>query len=199
MTHPREAKYQKSYDQHGDSPKALQWKDYRAAAVRYKQLVADVDCNGKTVLDVGCGMGDLLPYIYANAEDFDYTGIDPTKAFIETASKRYDGHRFIVGDPFADAVLDEPYDVVFCSGVLNAKGDNWLETRKQMVKRLFELGNEAIAFNMAGGFDPAASSDASTVAYADAMEILDYCRTLTPKLTFRNHYHRRDFTIVMFK
>ncbi len=199
MTHPREAKYNKSFEQHGQSPKALQWASYRSAAVRYKQLVADIQFEGKTILDAGCGMGDIVPYIHAKTDNFDYTGVDPTKVFIDTASKRYEGHRFIVADPFIDTLDGAPFDIVLCSGELNANSGDWLAERKRMISQLFDLSEEALAFNMAGSFDTVSADSASTVAYADASDILEFCKTLTSKLIVRSNYHRRDFTIVLFK
>jgi hypothetical protein len=50
---------------------------------------------------------------------------------------------------------------------------------------------------MAGGLKPIPND--SLIAYADAQEIFDFCRTLTPRVILRTEYLAKDFTIVMFK
>lgn len=188
--------YNKGFNDHGESPKALQWTSYKSAAIRYRQLVNDLELGNKSILDAGCGMGDLLPYIYAKTANFQYLGVDVTPEFIDIAKKRYHGHEFQVADPFSDE-FTERFDVVVSSGVLNANKPSWLEERKQRIQKLYVIADEVLAFNMAGGLAPL--PEGKKVAYARALDILNFCISLTPKIIFKSHYHRKDFTIVMFK
>src|SRR5512135_143902 len=93
--------YQKSFDKYGVDPRSLQWKDSKSAEVRYKQIVKDIDFNGKTVLDVGCGFGDLSDFIVQKYPDAKYTGIDITPEFVYVAHKKYPNTEFVIGDYFA--------------------------------------------------------------------------------------------------
>jgi len=188
--------YRKTFDQYGPSPQALQWVDYRSAALRYRQLLVDIALEGRSILDIGCGMGDLVPFIYAQTDSFKYLGIDITPEFIEVAKKRYAGHDFKVFDPFKED-LGRTFDVVVLCGAMNANKKDWLENRKQKIQKLYELANEAVVFNMAGALEPIAADE--RVAYADPQEILEFCRGLSKKVILKTHYHPRDFTIVMFK
>ncbi len=188
--------YRKSWDKHGASPKALQWNSYKSMAVRYKELVASLPVDGHTVLDAGCGMGDLLPFLYAKSDNFDYTGMDITPEFIDIAKKRYDGHKFVTGNVFG-AELDEKFDIVICCGALNAFSDNWLAERSEKIDKLFELCNVALAFNMAGSFAPKEST--KKITYADAGEILKFCLTLTPKVVIKSNYSSIDFTVTLYR
>ncbi|MBX4201478.1 methyltransferase domain-containing protein [Candidatus Saccharibacteria bacterium] len=180
---------------YGPGPKALLWWDYRSMAIRFRELVMDVPIEGKTILDAGCGMGDLLPFLYAKSTDFDYLGVDRSKDFIEIAKKRYEGHRFKVGDPFNNRI--GMFDVVLSSGVMNGNADGWLKKRKIMISDLFDQTGEVLAFNMAGGLKPIRHD--SLIAYADAQEIFDYCKTLSSRVVLRAHYLQKDFAIVMYK
>lgn len=193
----RKVNYQKSFAKHGESPEALQWANYRAAALRYRQLVKDVDTKGKTILDAGCGMGDLLPFLYAKDADFTYEGVDVTPEFIDIASKRYSGHSFHVANPFTD--LSTQYDIVLSSGVMNTNANNWFEARMSMVEKLWLLTKECLAFNMAGGLGSIDDTTGGKIAYADAQKVIEYCASLTPKIVARTHYHSKDFTITMFR
>lgn len=187
--------YKKSLKEYGESPKALLWWDYRSMAIRFRELVKDVPLDGKSVLDAGCGMGDLLPYLYAKSTSFRYLGADINEGFIEIAKKRYEGHNFKVANPFKEKVGE--FDVVISSGVMNGNYDDWLERRKEMIKALFDQAGQVLSFNMAGGLRPIPND--SLIAYADAQEIFDFCKTLSPRVTLRAHYLQKDFTIVMFK
>lgn len=189
--------YQKSFNKHGQSPKAMQWVSYRAAALRYRELVKGLDFQNKSVLDAGCGMGDLLPYIYAGSDNFDYMGVDVMPNFIEVAQKRYLGHNFQVANPFVGDLGNSKYDIVLSSGVMNANAEGWILKRQGMIKALFELTNETLVFNMAGAVEPPKFSGKSRVAYANANDIVDYCKTLSPNVSLNNTYHRSDFTITI--
>jgi len=188
--------YQNSFAQHGESPKALQWSSYKAAAIRYTQLVADLNIENKSILDVGCGMGDLLPYLYSKNLDFDYLGVDIVPDFIEIAKKRYLGSAFDVFNPFDDE-LTQTYDIIVSSGTMNIKTPGWENRRKMMIEHLYKYANEALAFNMAGWMQE--SSEGKKIAFAHIPDIFEFCRSLTPKVILRNHYNAKDFTIVMYK
>jgi SAM-dependent methyltransferase len=190
------AMYDEALAKHGESPKALHYLDYRSMAVRHQQLVADLALDGKTILDVGCGMGDLLPFLYAKTANFNYLGVDINEGFIEIAKKRYDGHRFKVVDPFKEKVSGR-FDIVISSGVMNANTPQWLKRRQQMIEKLFKLSRETVAFNMAGAFKQVPNDQ--KIAYAKTSDILNFCLTLTPRVILRSHYSSIDFTILMFK
>jgi trans-aconitate methyltransferase len=187
--------YDKSLAQYGPGPKALLWWDYRSMATRFRELVKDVPVQGKTIMDAGCGMGDLLPYLYAKAPEFKYLGVDKSRKFIEIAKQRYEGHDFKVGDPFHDRV--GMFDVVLSSGVMNGNVSNWMAKRKKMIANLFDQTGEVLAFNMAGGLKPPPND--SLIAYADAREVFDFCKTLTKRVQLNTQYLYNDFTIVMLK
>ncbi len=187
--------YENSLKLFGPGPKALLWWDYRSMAIRFRELIADVPVEGKHIMDAGCGMGDLLPYLYAKSPNFHYLGLDVNESFIEIANRRYEGHEFKQGDPFNKKI--GMFDVVLSSGVMNSNIPNWQEKRKKMIKNLFAQTGEVLAFNMAGGLKP--PRDDSLIAYADAQEIFEFCRTLTSRVILRTAYLKKDFTVVMFK
>jgi SAM-dependent methyltransferase len=192
-------RYRKSLAKYGESPRALKWTSYASAARHYREFVRGLELQGKSVLDAGCGMGDLLPYIYAEAGDFDYLGIDITPEFIDIAQKRYAPHTFQVGDVFDGSIKPESFEVVLASGVMNHNESDWMTKRQQMIEQLFTIAREVLVFNMAGSVGPKPAKQPSNVAYADALKVLQFCASLTPRLIFKTHYHPKDFTITMFK
>jgi len=188
--------YQRGLEKYGESPEALHWVDYRSMGIRFKNLVKDIEVEGRSVLDAGCGMGDLIPYLYTRADHFEYLGVDINPGFVEIAKKRYTGHAFEVGNPFSGR-FGRRFDLVFSSGVMNIKVKDWQQHRLQMIKALFELSREGLAFNMAGGFGPQRKDN--LIAYADAAEIMSFCTTLTSKVEVKAGYLSDDFTVVMYR
>jgi SAM-dependent methyltransferase len=165
-------------------------------AIRFKELTTDLNFEGRSILDAGCGMGDLLPFIYAKTAKFKYLGADINRGFIDIAKKRYEDHDFKVLDPFNDKVSGR-FDIVISSGVMNVNIPGWQKRRLSMIKRLYELADEAVAFNMAGGFRKIPNDN--TIAYANTKDILDFCLKLTPRVILRNHYSSIDFALILFK
>ena len=187
--------YSKSLEYYGPGPKALLWWDYRSMALRFRELVKNIPVEGKSILDAGCGMGDLLPFLYAKATNFNYLGVDKNEEFIKIAKQRYEGHQFKQGDPFNHKI--GLFDVVVSSGVMNGNVPGWLDKRKKMIASLYDQTGEVLAFNMAGGLKP--PKDDSLIAYANAREIADFCETLARRVVLKTDYLDKDFTIVMQK
>ena len=190
--------YQKSFKRHGIDPKALQWVSKDAAEVRYRELTADLDFEGRTILDIGCGFADIIPFIERVGNNFSYIGMDLMPEFIDAAQKKYPKHKFIVGDYFGNP-LEDKHDITLTSGTLNSRIENAIEYRKNAIKLMFDNAGEVLAFNMAGGYPQPKSRKGGRVYFVDSLEILKYCISLTPKVIFRHHYRLKDFTVVMFK
>ncbi len=189
--------YRHSFARYGVSPKALKWQSQRAAEQRYRQIVSEVSFNGKNVLDVGCGFGDLIPWLTKNGK-INYTGIDLMAEFIKVSREKYPKNRFTVGDYFRKP-LKKKFDIIIACGSLNSNIKDNLGWRKKAIKTMFEHAKEGIVFNMAGRHPQPKTAKRSNVWFADSLEILKYSLTLSPKVIFRSHYAKREFTIFCFK
>ena len=189
-------RYQAALDKHGDSPKSLLWNSKNSAEIRYYNLIADIDFEGKSILDIGCGMGNIIPYIEKQTKNFTYTGIDLLPEFVEKAQEKYPQHTFLAGDYMQ---LMHPADIVMCSGALNSNIPNVVEERKEAVGMMFDYANEVLAFNMAGGHPQPKNYDSYIVHYIDSLPFIKFLFTLTSKVIIRHHYTPKDFTAILFK
>ncbi len=190
--------YQNSYKKYGVSPRALKWCSEKAARQRYEQIVMDINFYRQSILDVGCGFGDIIPYITDKADVFNYTGIDIVPEFIREAKKIHPKHKFIVGDYFKQP-LKEKFDIIICCGTLNRNYNDNLGFRKKAIKTMFQHAKKCLVFNMAGRHPKPKTVQHSNVWFADSEEIFNYCKTLSGKVLLKNDYHSSDFTIVMSK
>ena len=80
--------YASRYKQWGYSPKSLGW-DKGNQQVRFDVLTSQYSFEQKSILDIGCGFGDLLDTISKKTSQFDYTGIDLSEDFIKKAKYVY--------------------------------------------------------------------------------------------------------------
>ena len=99
---------------------------YRSRAHQAAQLQAAIrhagDLQGKSVLDVGCGYGDLIPFLPRCR----YVGVDPDQEVIETARSLHPGFDFRCTDRIYKT------DVVVAVAVLQCCADHELTVRRWM-------------------------------------------------------------------
>lgn len=190
--------YQKAFKKHKVHPKSLFWASKKAATLRYKELVVDLNLEGKTILDIGCGFGDIIPFLSKKAKDFSYTGVDIVPEFVQVAQDKYPKHQFILRDCI-NHPLKEKFDIVISSGTLNSNFKDPYRFRKEAIKVFFDHARESLVFNMAGSHPQPKNKQKNKVYYTDSLIILEYCFSLSSKIVFRHHYHRKDFTVTIFK
>ncbi len=198
MTKNRKKSYQNSYKKYGIGPRALKWHSEKAAKQRYEQIVADIDFNRKSILDVGCGFGDIIPYIANKSDTFSYIGIDLVPEFVKEAKKIYPKYKFLVGDYFKKP-LEKKFDIIICCGALSGNYNDNLGFRKKAIKTMFNHAKKCLVFNMAGRHPKPKTARHSNVWFADSKKIFEYCETLSEKVLLKDDYHSNDFTIMMFK
>lgn len=190
--------YQQAFKKYHVSPKSLMWTSEKSITVRYQEILADLDFEGRTILDVGCDFGDIIPLIAKKAKNFNYTGVDIVPEFIQVARRKYLQHQFVLQDYYGHPLKDK-FDIISTSGTLNASLGRPLKFRKQAIKTMFDHAKQCTVFNMAGFYPQPKNSKKGIIYYADSLTILKYCFSLTSKIIFRHHYHQKDFTILMFK
>lgn len=189
--------YQKKFEKHGITHKALFWKSRGAAHQRFRQMWAEIDFSDRSILDVGCGFGEMAHFLDKRYRDFTYTGVDIVPEFITEAKRKYPHHRFFCQDYFSDP-MTEKFDIVIASGTLNSNvGDN-MNFRKKAIAAMFNHAMGVLAFNMLGAHPQPENKKDSNIWYADSLEVLEYCMSLTRRVILRAHYHPADFTILMF-
>lgn len=190
--------YKGKFQTHGVWIKSLKWNSYKTAALRYKEIVNNLPLEGKSVLDVGCWFGDIIPYINSRADIFSYLWVDMMQEFIDVAKQKYPDFDFVLGDYFGEYTTKKRFDIVLCCGALNSNLVNVVSYRKKNIKKMFDSAKECMVFNMAWWFDIKNKKD-SKVYYADVQDIFKYCLSLTKKIILKTQYSEKDFTIYMFK
>jgi len=187
--------YDRLVDQHGHSPRACDASSRTALEARYKVLSEVTNMNGKSILEVGCGLGDFGDYLCKKYPSIRYAGIDVSSRMVDEARKAYPELPF-----HRQNVLDmdtaEPFDVVLAQGIFYLLGRNAESKMHTLIKKMFSLSKEAVAF-CAISFWSSRKSD--NEFYADPVRLLDWCRTLTPRIVLRHDYLPNDVTLYLHK
>jgi SAM-dependent methyltransferase len=102
--------------------------------------------KGASVLDVGCGTGDLVSFLQEHGIG-EYLGIDIVKASIDIAYQKHPRQVFDRAD-FLKIELEHKYDFVFASGTLAAilDTDNYA-VMEAFIEKMWASARVGVAFN----------------------------------------------------
>ncbi len=133
-----------------------------------------------SVLDVGCGTGDLYNYLKPQGIKT-YLGIDMYKMSVEYAHMKYPQGKFICGD-FLDYDFKQTFEYLFCSGTLAAilKTDNY-KMMAAFIKKMWSLTEIGVAFNFLTR-EYEKEKDNELFLY-DLDEVLRLCKENAPQAT----------------
>jgi trans-aconitate methyltransferase len=173
--------------------RSVHWSSEEGQHTRFLVLSQVANLSHRSVLDVGCGLGDFYKFFIDQKIDVDYTGIDIIADFIARAKERFpDGH-FECKDITA---VTETYDVVLASGALSFKVTGSLAYHFSVIKKMYDAAKIAVAFNM---LNRATHVDDDVYAAYNPTEVVDFCKTFCPRVEIITDYLPQDFTIYLYK
>lgn len=172
----------------------LDWASAASQEARFAVLADHVDLTGKSLLDVGCGLGDLWAYLRRRRIDVDYFGIDILDKMVLAARKRHPEARFEQADIFAYGSLpDDGYDVVFCSGAFNLNLGNNLEFLPAAIAHLRRLARQYVVFNL---LHYRAAMETNRYYYYDPAHVRSLLEGTCAEVRILDHYLPNDFTVI---
>ncbi|MSR89270.1 MAG: class I SAM-dependent methyltransferase [Candidatus Margulisbacteria bacterium] len=183
----------------GTSDKALGWASKSSQRLRFSMmsLMSEWD-QTYSVLDVGCGHGDLFGFCEEEKLPVVYTGIDFTAGMIRVAKAKYPKGTFVEAD-ILDANFIDIYDYVFASGIANLKVPDQMGWIESLLAKSFSLAKKGISFTMLSSFAPPEWRDDAYFYYYDPLRVLAYCFTLSPYVELKHHYLQHDFTVTVYR
>jgi SAM-dependent methyltransferase len=145
------AHYEQALATHGATAKGVDWKDEDGQRLRHRQFLRLVEQDPEaSILDLGCGYGDFLPFLRAHGHRGRYIGLDIAPAMVE-AARRLHGEgpdrAFLLG-----AESPEVADYAIASGILNvirgADAAAWAAYVDGVIEGLARSSRRGFAFNM---------------------------------------------------
>jgi SAM-dependent methyltransferase len=151
--------------------------------LRLKILSEIIKEAGVTILDVGCGLGDLVNYAGAGGT---YRGIDVIPEMIDAARLKYPCYSFEVGD-IANPKPEWKADYVVASGLFQFPCP-WLT----ILLTMYGLCRKGVAVNfLRRGAKAELTVSLEGVAYE--------AEQISPYFTIRADYLPNDFTLYLWK
>jgi len=139
-------RYRSRYRQFGYDPRSLGWNKGRQS-VRFAAVVDAIGMEFASVLDVGCGFGDLFGYLTERGWRGSYLGVDICPELLEEGARRFGsrGARFECVDLSSEPVSYSA-EVAVAIGVFNhrLKEDN-LEFAERMLHAMWAHSTQVIA------------------------------------------------------
>jgi len=174
--------------------KSLGWKGEESQLKRFQVIADSGDFNNCSVLDVGCGYGDLKKYMDGMFQNFTYIGIDQMPEFISKAKilyKDYPDTHFLTAD-FATTGLPL-VDYVVASGAFGYRSSN-PDFYFEMISRLYKASKKTFVFNM---LDKDHFPDHPLLTGHNRNTVEDYCNSHCNNIKVIDGYLKDDFTVVM--
>ena len=187
--------YDRLVDQYGYDPRACDASGAMPLKLRYEALAGVADLTGKSILEVGCGFGDLGIYFQQKYAGVQYLGIDVSRRMIEEGQRVHPNLSLQVGD-ILNMDEKEKFDIVVAQGIFYLLGNNAEMKMQRLIHKMFTLSKEALAFSTISSWAPIKSDNEFNV---DPVSLLVWCRTLTPYLVLKHEYLPNDVTIYLYR
>ena len=186
--------YKEALDQYGDhDARSVHWSNADGQKTRFMILSQIANLKNKSILDVGCGLGDLYTFLVSQNIHTNYTGIDIVPDFIVRAREQIPTARFECKDMMA---MTEKYDYVIASGALSFKVPDNKNYYFSVIKKMYDTANKGLAFNM---LNKEVHIDDETYAAYDPSEVADFCKSFCPRVEIIIDYLPQDFTLYLYK
>jgi cyclopropane fatty-acyl-phospholipid synthase-like methyltransferase len=197
--------YGRVFAAHGDTPRGMDWNSEEAQMLRFDKLLQHLPVEGASMLDVGCGTGELYGLIRERRLGLAaYHGIDFVEPMVETARRKFPDEgkaTFSVGG--LESLGDRRFDLVVASGIFNVKQEvsaaSWEAHVRDTLRAMYERADRAVAFNVLTGFsDP--DRRAAHLYYADPGSLMAFCRAELSRFMLVDHgYKFFEFTAVVYR
>ncbi len=172
-----------------DSLTSLGWGSLNSQQIRFKILLEIIGfLDSDSVLDVGCGHGDISVLIK------NYTGIDLREHAISVASSKYKNRKFIKCS--IDDIHDK-YDWVFASGIFCFNDDNWHTNTNKTLSKMFDICTKGVSVNFLSNLSTG-NKDVD-MKYTDIQDIIFAIGNITNKFTIRHDYLQNDICVYLYK
>jgi cyclopropane fatty-acyl-phospholipid synthase-like methyltransferase len=127
-----------------DNPLIVGWYNKKQQESRFENLLKIGFQNGDSIIDYGCGVGDLYGYMKNKYQNFEYVGVDIVDKYINMAKNKFPDARFEIIDSINDIKMK--YDWIIASGVFTV-----FTTTQELISQLkeaYKIVNKGLSFNL---------------------------------------------------
>ncbi len=182
----------------GISSLQLGWENREAHYARFATLAESVQLVDRSILDVGCGLGDLCEFLDEEGIACNYLGVDLLEEMINRARHRFPSRRFRVLDLISDpASAGETFDVVYSSGVFNLRASANQSFLSKAFDSFVALSNHHIVVSLLDERSP--DRDDTLYCYHNQEQVTALLQRPGWTIAVVSDYLPNDFTIIASK
>jgi len=174
------------------------WNSSFGQIKRFKIMLDIGVRNNDSIIDYGCGFGDLLKYMkkHAQYKNVKYFGVDINNDFINEAKNKYGDNSFSVIKSYKD--INETFDWFLASGVFTVYTSN--VDMYKTIDHFYKLVRKGISFNLLNGCDDKDdfSGDLNIRGY-DKDRIYTYFKDKYKKVDVIDVFNSYEFNIYIYK
>ena len=167
----------------------------RTQRMRFEAFLMANDLSGRSLLDVGCGVGDLLQHLRRRQINCDYTGYDISPEMIRRCRERYPADKFEARN-ILEMAPQPAFDYTISIGIHNIRVAGGREILEQVTRRQFELCRVAahisILTDRFQGFAP-------HIQPWKAEDMLSLALSITPYVALHHDYLPNDFSLTLYR
>jgi ubiquinone/menaquinone biosynthesis C-methylase UbiE len=190
-------RYIKRYKRYGYSPLSLGWGKGGRQDLRFRVLSEVGILYDSSVLDVGCGFGDLFNYLKKQGWRGDYVGLDIVDDLLTEARKQFPEIEVRNIDILTNK-FDNQFDYVVSSGIFNARlyeEDNY-DYIFRMLKKMFEISKIGVAVDFMSSY---VDFKHTTAFHAEPEVVFSLMRKLSKRIILRHDYMPYEFAVYIYK
>lgn len=190
-------RYAKRFGQYGVDLRTLNTGDKKGYRIQHEVHAAVGPMDGKTVLDIGCGLGYYYEFLRERGFAGNYIGYDLVPQFIESNRQRYPEAKFEVRDVSSDGIADEADYIVMCQ-VFNNKYEHVsnVQVVKEALRVAFASARRAVSIDMLSSH---VNYEEPHLDYFSPEEMFTYGKSLTRFVDLRHDYLPYHFTLVLYR
>lgn len=181
---------------HGISASAVKARDYTQQELRFVNLFYCIDVQTTdSFLDLGCGTGELLPFIRKHGVEGEYVGLDFVDEFIFHARDKFKNDEKSGFKTFniSEDELPTSYDWCVLSGTFNDERVNSEEFMYSVLSKMYRSSNKGIIFNSLSKY---VDYETPELFYTYPDKVFQFCvNNLSKFIVLRTDYQLRENTI----
>ena len=200
------SRYSNRFKEMQHSIRTLGWGSKEQQEFRFAEVLKRLDAKGKSILDIGCGFGDLFNFMKSCSFDFDkYIGWDITPDFIENPLITDKSVELKVWNIAEEQPSTTVADIGIMLGLLNW---NWKNEEKnydysmKVIRNAFEAVNDVLVIDfLSTNYDPNYSLE-DIVFYHNPSMIINKALEITPNVELVHSYEpipQKEFLLYLYK
>jgi len=173
----------------------VEWGSERTQALRFDAFLDHNDLEGKSVLDVGCGVGGFYAHLLSRGIHCSYFGFDLSVEMVRHCCSRFPDTSFQSGD-FLTWKADRTFDYTVAFGIHNVQLGNGWELLESVTRRQYELCTGATHVSLLTDRYKNFGENAQPWA---PERVLSMALSITPYVKLRHDYLPNDFSVTLYR